>query len=86
MPKRIKPDTTRLLYRNSMDMIFFAHVSCFLRHVDNNLYKAFEDFRITYDLEFDQYQPARCYYLYGEMSNEYRDLCRKQLKELDNQK
>ena len=65
-----------------MDMMFFAHVCCYIKHVKLNLLAAFRDFRRTYNVDPEQYEDSRCYWLFGEMSKEHREFCRTELKKL----
>lgn len=82
LSRKIAPNTTRILYRNNLDMIFLGHVSCYLRNVGGKMVDAFRDFRDTYNVEYEQYENGRCYYLFGEMSKEHREFCRTELKKL----
>lgn len=79
-PASIK--TTRILYRNGMDMAFFGFVTCYLRNIKNCYAEAFRAFRDNFDVEYEQYGERRCYYLMYEMSDEHREFARTELKKL----
>lgn len=86
LSKKIAPDTTRILYRNSLKMMFFGFVTCYIRNVKFNYAEAFREFRDAFNVKYEQYEDRRCYYLMSELSKEHREFCRTELKKLEEEK